>query len=182
MPFVTYWIINFKKIHTFQSLQRCEMILFLHSSLHSGAALMICSLPSLSVPSLSFFFFPLNFMTTPMAHGSPQARDRIQATATNYAAVVAMLGSINPLYRAGMSNPSLCSNLNCCSCVLNPLCHSRNSSLHLKGQDLPYRVWKSNLTCRDHCYYFFFLEDQTPPGACVPLQLYWWRERTASWV
>ena len=36
--------------------------------------------------------------------------------------------SFNPLCQGGESNLHLCSNLSLCSKILNPLCHSRNSS------------------------------------------------------
>ena len=51
--------------------------------------------------SHSFLFFFNFFMASSTAHGSPWARDWIQATTVTYAAAVAMLDPFNSLHQAG---------------------------------------------------------------------------------
>ena len=70
------------------------------------------------------------FMAVPASCGSSRVRDWIRVTAVTYAATVSML---HPSTHAAdrRSNPYLHSYLNCCSWILNPLYHSRNSKKYI---------------------------------------------------
>ena len=72
---------------------------------------------------LFLFFF---FMSTPTAYGSSQDREWIWVAAVTFA--VAMMDPLTHSSRLGLKL-HLCSNLSCCSWILNSLHHSRNSSI-----------------------------------------------------
>ena len=83
----------------------------------------------------------LLFFATAMAYGSSQARDWIWASAAIYATSKAMPDPLTHCTGTRI-NPS------CCSQILNPLCHSRNSHFQIL---FPYRLLQdteySSLCC-----------------------------------
>ena len=67
-------------------------------------------------------FMYIYFMAAPMAYGSSQARDWVQASA-------AAMPESQPKGLDKRSNQCLHRNPSCCGQILNPLCHSGNSRM-----------------------------------------------------
>ena len=66
------------------------------------------------------------FMAASVVYRSSPARDQIQATAVTYTTAATMPDPLTHCSRPG-SNSCLHRDLNCCSWILNPLRHGRNS-------------------------------------------------------
>ena len=76
---------------------------------------------------MSFFFL---FMAKPVAYRRKfLGQESNLSAAATYAAVTAMSDPLTHCFGWWL-NPNFCSDLSCCSGILNPLCHSGNSDIY----------------------------------------------------
>ena len=99
---------------------KCDFIYFIILGKHVYCWELELSFFMIFIFSIIVNIYFLTATSTP--YGSSQARDWIWASATTYAVATAIPHPLNPL-----SNPHFWSNPHC-GWILNPFCHSRNSS------------------------------------------------------